>query len=70
MVRMVCETDTGYICNMELYTGQGKKLEETILSVLGCNLGLWHHVYQDNYYNSVSIAETLLENKICVFLEQ
>lgn len=63
LVRMVCESDTGYICNMDIYTAEGKKLEETILSVLGPYLGIWHHVYQDNYYNSTTIAESLLQNK-------
>jgi hypothetical protein len=63
LVRMVCESDTGYICNMEIYTGEGKKLEETVLSVLGPYLGMWHHIYQDNYYNSTSTADLLLKNK-------
>ncbi|XP_013775229.1 piggyBac transposable element-derived protein 4-like [Limulus polyphemus] len=63
LVRMVCESDTGYTCNMEIYTGEGKKLEETIYSVLAPNLGLWHHVYQDNYYNSTSIANLFLEHE-------
>ena len=49
---------------MEIYTWEEeKKLEDTILSVLDCNANLYHHVYQDNYYNSVSIAEKLLVNK-------
>uniref|UniRef100_A0A0N5C6W1 DDE_Tnp_1_7 domain-containing protein n=1 Tax=Strongyloides papillosus TaxID=174720 RepID=A0A0N5C6W1_STREA len=63
LVRILSESDTGYICNLEIYTADGKKLEETILSVLEPYLGLWHHVYQDNYYNSISIANKLLEHK-------
>jgi hypothetical protein len=61
---MVSESDTGYILNMEIYTGEGKKLQETILTVLRPYLGIWHHMYQDNYYNSVATAEVLLHNKI------
>ena len=61
LVRMVSET--GYICNLEIYTGEGKKLQETILSILQPYLGSWHHIYQDNYYNSVSTSEILLKNK-------
>ncbi|XP_076160842.1 piggyBac transposable element-derived protein 4 isoform X4 [Ptiloglossa arizonensis] len=60
---MVRESDTGYICNMEIYSDERKSLDETVLSILGPNLELWHHVYQDNYYNSVLIANTLLEHK-------
>lgn len=63
LVRMVCESETGYICNFEIYTAEGKKLEETILSLLEPCLYRWHHVFQDNYYNSVQIAETLLAKK-------
>jgi hypothetical protein len=42
---MVCEATTGYICNMEIYTAEGKKLEETIFSVSEPNIDLWHYVY-------------------------
>ena len=51
LVRIVCESDTGYICNIEIYTGERKKFEETVLSVLGPYLDMWHHIYQDSYYN-------------------
>jgi hypothetical protein len=48
---------------MEICIAGGKKLEETIFSVLEPYLDLWHHVYQDNYYDSVEIAEKLLLRK-------
>jgi hypothetical protein len=41
-----------------------KKLEDTIFSVLEPYLDQWYHVYQGNYYNSVKIAENLLERKV------
>jgi hypothetical protein len=52
---------------MEIYTEEDKKLEETIFSVLEPYLDLWHHVYQDNYYNSVEIVEKLFlrKTRIC-----
>jgi len=31
LVRMVCEAVSGYICNMEIYSAEGKKLEDTVL---------------------------------------
>jgi hypothetical protein len=49
---------------MEIYTAEGKKLEETIFFVLESYLDIWHHVYQENYYNSVDIAGKLLLSKI------
>ncbi|KAG8223668.1 hypothetical protein J437_LFUL001776 [Ladona fulva] len=67
LVRMLCESETGYICNIEIYTAEGKKLEETILTLLDPYLHRWHHVFQDNYYNSVKIAENLLEKKTRVY---
>ena len=48
LLRMVCESESGYICNFQIYAGKGQKLEETILSVLQPYFGYWHHVYQDN----------------------
>jgi len=30
---MVCEAVSGYICNMEIYLAEGKKLEDTVLSL-------------------------------------
>jgi hypothetical protein len=57
---MECETVSGYICNMVIYAAEGKKLQDTVLSLLYRNLGHNHHLYQDNFYNSVKLAETLL----------
>jgi hypothetical protein len=37
---MVCEGTAGYTGNMEIYTAEGKKLEETIFSVLEPYLNL------------------------------
>ena len=63
---MVCEAVSGYICNMEIYSAEGKKFEDTVLSLLGGNLGLNHHIYQDNYYNSMRLAQTLLDRNMRV----
>jgi len=66
LVRMVCEVVSGYICNMEIYWAEGKKLEDTVLSLLDRNLGQNHHIYQDNFYNSVRLARTLLDRNVRV----
>lgn len=59
---MVSESEIGYICGLEIYMGEGKKLQETILLVLQPYLGSWHHIYQDSYYNSVLTSE-IRENR-------
>ena len=63
---MVCEAATGYICNMEIYAAEGKRLEDKVSSLLERDLGQDHHIYQDNFYNSVRLAETLLDRKLRV----
>jgi hypothetical protein len=63
LVRMACEALLGYVCNMDIYAAEGKKLEDTVLSLLDRNLGQNHHIYLDNFYDSVKVAETLLDRK-------
>ena len=63
LVRMVCEATSGYICNLEVYTTEGKNLIQTITLVLEPYIKLWHHVYMDSYYNSVANTEILLSKK-------
>lgn len=66
LVRMVCEAVTDYICNFHIYAADGNKLEDTVLTVLEPYKNLWHEIYQDNYYNSVKMAQILLESKMRV----
>ena len=63
-MRMVCEAVLGSICNMEICSAEGKKLEETMIPLLHSNVGQKHHIYQDNYYNSVRFAQTLLDRNV------
>lgn len=67
LCRMLCEAKSGYICNLEIYCAEGKKLDQTIMSLLDKNIGLGYHVYMDNYYNSIRTAELLLKNgtRVC-----
>jgi len=66
LVRMLCEAVSGYVCNLEIYSAEGKKLEETVLSLLDGKLGQSHHIYQDNSYNSLILAQTLLDGNVRV----
>jgi hypothetical protein len=51
---MVCEALSGYACNMDMYTAEGRKLEDTVLSLLDRNLGQNHHIYLRNLYECES----------------
>ena len=53
MVRMVCESSTGYICNLQIYYGKCGPLTETVGFLLEPYEGKGYHLYQDNYYNSI-----------------
>jgi hypothetical protein len=63
VVKMVCKAVSGYICNMKIYAAEGRKLEDTVLSLLDRNLCHNHHIYQDSFYNSARLAETFLDRK-------
>jgi len=63
---MVCKAVSSYICNVEIYSAEGKKLEDTMLSLLDRNLGQTHHIYQDNFYKSVRLAQALLDRNVRV----
>ena len=61
---MLCETKTGCTSNIQIYRAQGKKLNDTIMSLLENDVGVHYHVYQDNFYNSVNLAEKLMKCNI------
>jgi hypothetical protein len=61
-MKTVCKSILGNICSMG-YTAAGQKFEDTVLPLLGRNLGQNHHIYQENFYNSARLAKTLLERK-------
>ena len=70
---MVSETETGYICGFEVYTGKDSKCDDpdctkttsTVMDLLDSTnlLDKGHHVYLDNYYNSLELIEKLPERK-------
>jgi hypothetical protein len=64
LVHVVTESTLGYIANLEIYSAEGRKLKETILSILEPHLDQNYHVYQGNYYKSVEIAEHLLSRQL------
>ncbi|XP_025162453.1 piggyBac transposable element-derived protein 4-like [Harpegnathos saltator] len=65
-IRMLCDSSTGYISSFKIYSGAGQPLATIVMGLLTPSYGKWHHLYIDNYYNSVELAENLLEKKIRV----
>ena len=63
---MVCESSTGYICNLQIYDGKCGPLTETVGFLLEPYEGKGYHLYQDNYYNSVHETNELLQKLIRV----
>ena len=76
---MVSEPSTGYICGFEVYTGDAsgqsqdyaeeiQDTSKTSCIVLGLLdsvqfLDMSHHVYFDNYYNSLDLINLLYNRK-------
>nr|XP_022903201.1 piggyBac transposable element-derived protein 4-like [Onthophagus taurus] len=66
LIRMLCDSNTGYISAFKIYSGVGQPVPKTVMELLTRAYGKWHHLYMDNYYNSVELAENLLTKKIRV----
>ncbi|XP_046837222.1 piggyBac transposable element-derived protein 4-like [Vespa crabro] len=64
LVRMLCDSVTGYISRYKMYSGIKKPLKDTVIKLLKNVTGKWNHLYMDSYYNSVELAEDLLTKKI------
>jgi hypothetical protein len=65
-VKKVCEAVSGYICNMEIYSAEGKMLEDTVLSLLDRYLGQNHHIYQDNFLYLCEISSNIINRNVRV----
>ncbi|XP_048514356.1 piggyBac transposable element-derived protein 4-like [Athalia rosae] len=66
LIRMLCDSMTGYISRFQIYSGSKIPSKDTVTKLLKNVSGKWHHLYMDNYYNSVDLAEDLLIKKIRV----
>jgi hypothetical protein len=53
LVQLVCESMSGYICNIQIYDGKCGPLTETVSLLLEPYEGKGYHLYQDNYYNGL-----------------
>ncbi|XP_046835606.1 uncharacterized protein LOC124431580 [Vespa crabro] len=67
LIRMLCDSVTGYISRYKIYSGIKKPLKDIVIKLLKNVTGKWHHLYMDNCYNNVELAEDLLTKKIRVY---
>lgn len=62
----VCTKD-GYVLNMQIYSGRSEgglsKIETLVTSLLEPYLDRGHHIFMDNFYNSVGLSKKLLRRK-------
>ena len=56
---ILCCSKTGYCFNMKPYVGEKSRLIPTVDYLLGGLRNKGHHLYMDNFYNSVKMADHL-----------
>ena len=62
----LCKAKTGYVLDCIIYRGVNSTLHGIVFNLLGRHLGQGYHVFMDNFYNSVKLAEELYENQMQV----
>ncbi|XP_069170372.1 piggyBac transposable element-derived protein 4-like [Procambarus clarkii] len=58
---MLAESTSGYIYGFDVYCGIGQTIMETVTGLMRPLLNKGHHLYMDNFYNSVTLTEKLRE---------
>ena len=61
---MICEAKTGYVLDFITYEGVSRSLRDIVFELLGAFLSKGYHVFMDNYYNSVSLAQELYDHHV------
>lgn len=62
-------TPDGYVLNMEIYKGKtdgvsnGSKINDLVNRLMKPYLNKGHHLYMDNYYNSIDLSNQLFKQK-------
>ena len=64
----LCDASTGYCIRFRVYTGaeEGAGMDlgyRVVMGLMQPYLGKYHHVFADNYFTSVHLAEALLRDK-------
>uniref|UniRef100_A0A182UCV2 PiggyBac transposable element-derived protein domain-containing protein n=1 Tax=Anopheles melas TaxID=34690 RepID=A0A182UCV2_9DIPT len=65
-LRLLCESDTGYVLNVELANQELNQVALTDVSIVHPYFGRWHQVYWGNDGITVAGAETLYANQTLV----
>lgn len=66
----LCSYD-GYVLNLDIYKGQGENgpdnnmtiLERVVMKLMQPYVNKGYHLFMDNYYNSITLANRLLQNQ-------
>ncbi|KAL7404530.1 hypothetical protein ABVT39_016045 [Epinephelus coioides] len=58
---ILCDSKTGYCFNLKPYHGEASALGDMIISLLDRLAGHGYKLFMDNYYNSISLCERLLD---------
>uniref|UniRef100_A0A182XJZ7 PiggyBac transposable element-derived protein domain-containing protein n=1 Tax=Anopheles quadriannulatus TaxID=34691 RepID=A0A182XJZ7_ANOQN len=65
-LRLLCESDTGYVLNVELANQERDRIALTDVSIVRPYFGRWHQVYWGNDGITVAAAEALYANQTLV----
>ena len=58
----LCEVKIGYVLDCIIYREVTSNLRNIVFNLLGRHLQKGYHVFMDNFYNSVHLAEELYQN--------
>ena len=62
----VMESSTGYVIDFSVYSGVFSMLRDTVLGLVDRFRNQGYHLFMENYYNSVSLAQELFDEGIHV----
>lgn len=57
---VLAESSSGYVWNFEIYSGEGKTINQTVFNLLDNLTNKGYFLFMDNYYNSVYLSQQLL----------
>ena len=60
---IMSDSETGFCLDIIPYCGESAALVDTVVKLLGEYAGKGHHLYMDNFYNSVKLCYKMLELK-------
>ena len=55
---------SGYVVDFTMYSGMTSSLHDTVFGLVGRFVGQGYHIFMDNYYNSVQLAQEMFNKGI------